>query len=174
MLTPPPLTPNTSGEVWGETLPEAFRHPAARSNTRGGKGPWERQCHKRRVWRRKRWDKRIYHPTPHTMHTHPCPLAISQTAGSTEHGESFHQQYWHCLGERSDSRDRKARYISQINTSPAPAGDIPTRGCQLQPPSLQVSQAQGEAAKQQVSPVLVGDMLPPLFGLPALPPSSPP
>lgn len=66
--------------------------------------------------------------TPTTsMHTPPCPLAISQTAGSTEHGDSFHQQYWHRLGKRSEGRDAEARYSSQINTSGAPAGDIPTR-----------------------------------------------
>ena len=34
-----------------------------------------------------------------------------------------------------------ACYSSRINTSPAPAGDIPTGGCQLQPPCLQDSQA---------------------------------
>lgn len=65
------------------------------------------------------------------MHTHPMPLAVSQTAGSTEHGESFHQQYRLRFGEHSDGRDREACYSSQINTSLAPARDIPTRGCQL-------------------------------------------
>lgn len=124
---PPPLTPTTSAEVWGEPLPEAFPAPRCQIQHPGRKRSLgETLPQKERSGEERGGIKGFMTPIT-ARHTHPCPLAISQAAGSAEHGESFHQQYWHCLGKRSDGRDAEARYSSQINTSRAPAGDIPTR-----------------------------------------------